>query len=565
MPGETVSGDAATAPARRPAGAGRDRRPGPRAVGRGRGALAAAAVEEHADEPPDALLAMVHKATRAAGGRRPRWPRIDVETGPPRLAGRGQRRRGGRAGGRHGPARGPRACSWPPACSAPSCRRCGRWPRSPCTTATPSCWPPTACGSTWPTPGGRPCGRRPWPGGSWPTTPRPPTTTRWSWCARLGLDRPAAGVGRGAVQPSRPRVTDYAAALAGYVERGREDELEAAFTLGRQAVAEGMTILGLVDQHRAAVDVLVRECAHLDPPGSRPRSSSCPRRWPPSRWPSGATGRPRRWRPRERRDRPHAPARAATVPCPTCAGLDVAVRYLPGEATSQAGGDWYDLFPLPDGRVGLVVGDVTGHGVAAAASMGQMRMAVLAYARRGSRPATWSERSTCWSRPWAGATWRPWSTPSPTWPPTSWSSPAPATRRPSWCRPDGPVASMRAREPLLGLDPALDRRVGETVAVPPGSHVLFYTDGLVEPLERREEDGVASLVEATYGFGAPPTTCASTCSPPSPPTSPATTSASSLSPSHPGALAGPPTPGPRGHPARVGTRRRVGVHSHHLA
>ncbi len=61
---------------------------------------------------------------------------------------------------------------------------------------------------------------------------------------------------------------------------------------------------------------------------------------------------------------------------------------------------------------------------------------------------------------------------------------------------------------LLGLDPALNRRAGETVAVPPGSQVLFYTDGLIEPLERREEDGVARLLEVTSGFrGTPDDLC----------------------------------------------------------
>jgi serine phosphatase RsbU (regulator of sigma subunit) len=75
--------------------------------------------------------------------------------------------------------------------------------------------------------------------------------------------------------------------------------------------------------------------------------------------------------------------------------------------------------------------------------------------------------------------------------------------------PTGPSVAVDAGQGLLlGLDPALDRRVAETVAVPPGSQVLFYTDGLTEPLERREEDGVARLVEATSGFrGTPDDLC----------------------------------------------------------
>ncbi|PRX96042.1 SpoIIE family protein phosphatase [Allonocardiopsis opalescens] len=65
---------------------------------------------------------------------------------------------------------------------------------------------------------------------------------------------------------------------------------------------------------------------------------------------------------------------------PEVRGLDVAVRYLPSQAGFDICGDWYDVFTLPDGRIGLVVGDVQGHGVEAAAAMGQIRVAFRAYA-----------------------------------------------------------------------------------------------------------------------------------------------------------------------------------------
>ncbi|MEK8171815.1 SpoIIE family protein phosphatase [Streptomyces sp. M19] len=54
--------------------------------------------------------------------------------------------------------------------------------------------------------------------------------------------------------------------------------------------------------------------------------------------------------------------------------LDVAYRYLPAE--SGVGGDWFDVIPLPGARVALVVGDVVGHGLHAAATMGRLRTAV---------------------------------------------------------------------------------------------------------------------------------------------------------------------------------------------
>ncbi|MFF3937437.1 SpoIIE family protein phosphatase [Streptomyces phaeofaciens] len=56
--------------------------------------------------------------------------------------------------------------------------------------------------------------------------------------------------------------------------------------------------------------------------------------------------------------------------------LEVASSYLPADATDGVGGDWFDVIPLSGARVGLVVGDVVGHGIAAAATMGRLRTAV---------------------------------------------------------------------------------------------------------------------------------------------------------------------------------------------
>jgi serine phosphatase RsbU (regulator of sigma subunit) len=61
---------------------------------------------------------------------------------------------------------------------------------------------------------------------------------------------------------------------------------------------------------------------------------------------------------------------------PAQAAVQVATRYLPGQAGAEVGGDWLDVISLSGGRVGLVVGDVVGHGVAAAAAMGRLRTAV---------------------------------------------------------------------------------------------------------------------------------------------------------------------------------------------
>ncbi|GII85214.1 hypothetical protein Ssi03_32040 [Sphaerisporangium siamense] len=65
---------------------------------------------------------------------------------------------------------------------------------------------------------------------------------------------------------------------------------------------------------------------------------------------------------------------------PTCLrhppGLEVAHRYRPASALAAVGGDWFDAIPLPEDRTALIVGDVMGHGVQAAATMGQMRTAI---------------------------------------------------------------------------------------------------------------------------------------------------------------------------------------------
>ncbi|GLW46459.1 magnesium or manganese-dependent protein phosphatase [Streptomyces sp. NBRC 14336] len=83
---------------------------------------------------------------------------------------------------------------------------------------------------------------------------------------------------------------------------------------------------------------------------------------------------------------------------PSVPGADVAVRYRAGTAAGtlgrDIGGDWYDLIPLPGGRVGAVIGDVQGHDTHAAAVMGQLRIVLRAYAAEGHTPATVMARAS---------------------------------------------------------------------------------------------------------------------------------------------------------------------------
>jgi serine phosphatase RsbU (regulator of sigma subunit) len=75
------------------------------------------------------------------------------------------------------------------------------------------------------------------------------------------------------------------------------------------------------------------------------------------------------------------------TPPPQDDRFDVASLYRPAGSRLEVGGDWHDVFTLPSGRVGVVVGDVVGRGLAAASAMGQLRSAVRALAGAGLSPA----------------------------------------------------------------------------------------------------------------------------------------------------------------------------------
>jgi serine phosphatase RsbU (regulator of sigma subunit)/anti-sigma regulatory factor (Ser/Thr protein kinase) len=73
---------------------------------------------------------------------------------------------------------------------------------------------------------------------------------------------------------------------------------------------------------------------------------------------------------------------------PRIEGVQLAARYLPGTADLNVGGDWFDAIPLGDGRLGLVVGDVVGKGVQAAATMAQLRNALRAFTLDRTKPSS---------------------------------------------------------------------------------------------------------------------------------------------------------------------------------
>ncbi|MYT19892.1 SpoIIE family protein phosphatase, partial [Streptomyces sp. SID7760] len=79
---------------------------------------------------------------------------------------------------------------------------------------------------------------------------------------------------------------------------------------------------------------------------------------------------------------------------PSVPGAEIAVRYRSARMGQDIGGDWYDVIPLPGGRVGAVIGDVQGHDTHAAAVMGQLRIVLRAYAAEGHAPGTVMARAS---------------------------------------------------------------------------------------------------------------------------------------------------------------------------
>jgi serine phosphatase RsbU (regulator of sigma subunit) len=170
---------------------------------------------------------------------------------------------------------------------------------------------------------------------------------------------------------------------------------------------------------------------------------------------------------------------------PSIDGLDIAVRYLPAEG--DLGGDWYDIFTLPNGNVGIVLGDVEGHGLRSAVAMGRLRSALRAYALDYDDPAEVVyrlDRKLCYFETEVSAT-VVYAVSQPPFDLVTLCNaghPAPlvAHQGESFAQ----VADVSAGL-LLGLDPEA-RRQSEKIALPPGTALAFYTDGLVE---RRQAAG----------------------------------------------------------------------------
>ncbi len=181
------------------------------------------------------------------------------------------------------------------------------------------------------------------------------------------------------------------------------------------------------------------------------------------------------------------------LPPLTVARLRWAVRYRAGSA-GLAGGDWYDLIGLDEQRVAIVVGDVVGRGVEAAASMGQLRSAVRALARQIERPAalvTAVSEFTASTGPgrYASLAYLVLDTHSGQLDFAIAGHPPPIVQRP-----DGEATQLRgALGPVLGVGCG---RTDASLRVTPGSRLVVYTDGLVERRGESLDAGIARLVAA---------------------------------------------------------------------
>jgi PAS domain S-box-containing protein len=180
---------------------------------------------------------------------------------------------------------------------------------------------------------------------------------------------------------------------------------------------------------------------------------------------------------------------------PQVAGMEIAYRYQPASRAAEIGGDWFDVIPLDHGQVALVVGDVTGHGIQAAATMGQLRTTTIALARLGCPPEQIMDQLSAVVAAHgeeAGATclqavYDPQSRRCRL---TSAGHLPPALRHPS-----GRTEFIELSPGLLlgaGRDsyPATDRQL------PAGSVLALYTDGLIEQPGQDIAVGMSRLARA---------------------------------------------------------------------
>jgi serine phosphatase RsbU (regulator of sigma subunit)/anti-sigma regulatory factor (Ser/Thr protein kinase) len=184
------------------------------------------------------------------------------------------------------------------------------------------------------------------------------------------------------------------------------------------------------------------------------------------------------------------------VSLPRVEGVQLAARYLPGTAELDVGGDWFDAIPLPDDRLGLVVGDVVGKGVEAAATMSQLRNALRAFSLDRMKPATTMARLNRLAEEvvetaFATMVYVVVDPAARICRITSAGHPPPLVMYP-----DGRVEFVEGGRGLP-LGAGSDTKYGQAVIeMPVGTALLLYTDGLVERRGRAIDEGLDDLRRA---------------------------------------------------------------------
>jgi anti-anti-sigma factor len=187
----------------------------------------------------------------------------------------------------------------------------------------------------------------------------------------------------------------------------------------------------------------------------------------------------------------------ATLPAVPGMKID-AVYASAGAPNSEIGGDWYDVFRLPDGRIAVSVGDVVGSGVQAAVMMAQVRQSIRATALEGQSPTVVLDRAgrvlqLAYEREgMATAVFGILDPVSRTFTYANAGHPPPTVAAPG-----GEIQALASGGGPLGLSeakPSGDR----TVLLPPGGLLVLYTDGLIEST-RNPADGEQLLIDAVRG------------------------------------------------------------------
>jgi serine phosphatase RsbU (regulator of sigma subunit) len=192
---------------------------------------------------------------------------------------------------------------------------------------------------------------------------------------------------------------------------------------------------------------------------------------------------------------------------PGVRGAEVAARYVPG--SGRVGGDWYDVFVLPSGELGMVVGDVAGSGLSAAVIMGRIRSALRAYALEFPDPADVLRKLDHKMQYFeeggvmATVSYAVLDPDSGQLRVSSAGHFPPVIAGPGQ---SGAVAQI-AVDPPIGVADTPVRQV-TTLALAPGAVLCLFTDGLVERRDQPIDDGIARLCQAVTA-GPPEGVCGS--------------------------------------------------------